>query len=430
MLNIVSHKDKNFFEKINKIISSRQNFDDEIRDKVREIILSIKDKGDDILFEYIKKYDNVECDETNIYYSKNDIEEAIKRCNQESINAIKVAKDRIENFHNHQMPSESFFEDEDSIKIKTRWIPLENAGIYIPGGTASYPSSVLMGVIPAKIAGVKNIVATVPCPNNEIDPLVLATLDICGVEKIYKIGGAQAIAALTWGTDSIRKVDIIVGPGNKWVAEAKKQVIGDVQIDMLAGPSEIMIIADKNNKADWVASDLLSQAEHDVSSQAILITDDMNFLDAVNDQITKQLKLLNRYEIISKSIKENGYGILVNNIEDAIEIANTISPEHLSILCSEKENIEKQIRNAGVIFSDEWTPESMGDYIIGPSHILPTNGMARNQSGLSVFNFLRRQSTLSSSETAIKKLGPAAITLAECEGLDAHANSIKLRIKD
>ena len=430
MLNIVSHKDKSFFEKINEIISSRQNFDNEIKDKVREIILSIKEKGDDILFEYIKKYDNVECDETNIYYSKNDIEEAIKKCNQESINAIKIAKERIENFLNYQMPSESFFEDEDSIRIKTRWIPLENAGIYIPGGTASYPSSVLMGVIPAKIAGVSNIVATVPCPNNEIDPLVLATLDICGVEKIYKIGGAQAIAALTWGTESIGKVDIIVGPGNKWVAEAKKQVIGDVQIDMLAGPSEIMIIADKNNKADWVASDLLSQAEHDVSSQAILITDDVNFLDAVNDQITTQLKLLNRSEIISKSIKENGCGILVNNIEDAIEIANTISPEHLSILCSEKENIEKQIRNAGVIFSDEWTPESMGDYIIGPSHILPTIGTARNQSGLSVFNFLRRQSTLSSSETAIKKLGPAAITLAECEGLDAHANSIKLRIKD
>ena len=199
---------------------------------------------------------------------------------------------------------------------------------------------------------------------------------------------------------------------------------------MLAGPSEIMIIADKNNKANWVASDLLSQAEHDVSSQAILITDDMDFLDEVNDQITVQLELLNRSKIISQSLKENGYGILVNNIEDAVEIANTISPEHLSILCSEKENIEKQIKNAGVIFSDEWTPESMGDYIIGPSHILPTNGMARNQSGLSVFNFLRRQSTLSSNEAAIKKLGPTAITLAECEGLDAHANSIKLRIKD
>ena len=430
MLNLLRYKDENFHIRIAEIINSRKNFDEDITNQVNDIILDIKNNGDISLFKYMSKYDNVECSADNICYSKEDILSARKNCTQESIEAIKLAKNRIEAFHRHQLPEDLIYEDQEEVSIKTKWIPLDSAGIYIPGGTASYPSSVLMGVIPAQVAGVKKIFATVPCPNNEIDPLVLATLDLCGIEKIYKIGGAQAIAALTWGTESVENVDIIIGPGNKWVAEAKKQALSNINIDMLAGPSEILILADENNRADWVAADLLSQAEHDISAQAILVTDSENLLENVNKELVSQTKELKRKDIVKKSIAENGYGILVSNINDAIEIINNIAPEHLSILCKENSQIENKITNAGVIFSDEWTPESMGDYIIGPSHILPTNGMAKRQSGLSVYNFLRRQSTISSSKKTITTLGPSAMLLADCEGLDAHANSIKIRIKD
>ncbi|MFL2816403.1 MAG: histidinol dehydrogenase [Alphaproteobacteria bacterium] len=430
MLNLLRYKDENFHIRIAEIINSRKNFDEDITNQVNDIILDIKNNGNISLFKYMSKYDNVECSAENICYSKEDILSAKKNCTRESIEAIKLAKNRIEAFHQHQLPEDSTYEDQEEVSIKTKWIPLDSAGIYIPGGTASYPSSVLMGVIPAQVAGVKKIFATVPCPNNEIDPLVLATLDLCGIEKIYKIGGAQAIAALTWGTESVENVDIIIGPGNKWVAEAKKQALSNINIDMLAGPSEILILADENNRADWVAADLLSQAEHDISAQAILVTDSENLLENVNKELVSQTKELKRKDIVKKSIAENGYGILVSNINDAIEIINNIAPEHLSILCKENSQIENKITNAGVIFSDEWTPESMGDYIIGPSHILPTNGMAKRQSGLSVYNFLRRQSTISSSKKTITTLGPSAMLLADCEGLDAHANSIKIRIKD
>ena len=430
MLNLLRYKDENFHIRIAEIINSRKNFDEDITNQVNDIILDIKNNGDISLFKYMSKYDNVECSADNICYSKEDILSARKNCTQESIEAIKLAKNRIEAFHRHQLPEDLIYEDQEEVSIKTKWIPLDSAGIYIPGGTASYPSSVLMGVIPAQVAGVKKIFATVPCPNNEIDPLVLAALDLCGIEKIYKIGGAQAIAALTWGTESVENVDIIIGPGNKWVAEAKKQALSNINIDMLAGPSEILILADENNRADWVAADLLSQAEHDISAQAILVTDSENLLENVNKELVSQTKELKRKDIVKKSIAENGYGILVSNINDAIEIINNIAPEHLSILCKENSQIENKITNAGVIFSDEWTPESMGDYIIGPSHILPTNGMAKRQSGLSVYNFLRRQSTISSSKKTITTLGPSAMLLADCEGLDAHANSIKIRIKD
>ena len=430
MLNLLRYKDENFHIRIAEIINSRKNFDEDITNQVNDIILDIKNNGNISLFKYMSKYDNVECSADNICYSKEDILSARKNCTQESIEAIKLAKNRIEAFHRHQLPEDLIYEDQEEVSIKTKWIPLDSAGIYIPGGTASYPSSVLMGVIPAQVAGVKKIFATVPCPNNEIDPLVLATLDLCGIEKIYKIGGAQAIAALTWGTESVENVDIIIGPGNKWVAEAKKQALSNINIDMLAGPSEILILADENNRADWVAADLLSQAEHDISAQAILVTDSENLLENVNKELVSQTKELKRKDIVKKSIAENGYGILVSNINDAIEIINNIAPEHLSILCKENSQIENKITNAGVIFSDEWTPESMGDYIIGPSHILPTNGMAKRQSGLSVYNFLRRQSTISSSKKTITTLGPSAMLLADCEGLDAHANSIKIRIKD
>ena len=288
MLNLLRYKEENFHIRIGEIINSRKNFDEDITNQVNDIILDIKNNGDISLFKYMSKYDNVECSADNICYSKEDILSARKNCTQESIEAIKLAKNRIEAFHRHQLPEDLIYEDQEEVSIKTKWIPLDSAGIYIPGGTASYPSSVLMGVIPAQVAGVKKIFATVPCPNNEIDPLVLAALDLCGIEKIYKIGGAQAIAALTWGTESVENVDIIIGPGNKWVAEAKKQALSNINIDMLAGPSEILILADENNRADWVAADLLSQAEHDISAQAILVTDSENLLENVNKELVSQ----------------------------------------------------------------------------------------------------------------------------------------------
>ena len=343
---------------------------------------------------------------------------------------LKIDAERIKKFHSNQIPKNINYSDKDGVKVKTRWIPLESAGIYVPGGKASYPSSVLMSAIPAKIAGVKNIIMTVPSPSGKINPLILAAAELCDIKDIFKVGGAQAIGSLTYGTKTIRPVDIIVGPGNQWVAEAKKQVLGEVNIDMMAGPSEILIVADKNNNPDWVAYDMLAQAEHDESAQSILITDNEIFARQVNASIKKELKRLNRSDIIEKSLKKNGIIIVIKNLKTSSDLINKIAPEHLSLMFKNCQNIEKNIFNAGVIFMGKWTPEAMGDYILGPSHVLPTNGAAKNSSGLSVFNFIKRISTIKSTQSTIKILGPSAKFIADCEGLDAHAESIQARLNE
>ena len=430
MIKIIKYNDLKFDASLKKIIQFKRMDSKEIKLSVSKILNDIKTKKDIALFKYAKKFDNVSNPKKELKLKSSEIKNAKLNCSKESLKALRLAAKRIEKFHKYQMPKNINYSDNDGMKIKTRWIPLESAGIYVPGGKASYPSSVLMSAIPAKVAGVKNITMTVPSPSGKINPLILAAAEVCGIKDIYRVGGAQAIGSLTYGTETIKPVDIIVGPGNQWVAEAKKQVLGDVNIDMMAGPSEILIVADKNNDPDWVAYDMLAQAEHDESAQAILITDNEIFARDVNESIKKVIRKLNRSDIIKNSLKKNGLIIVIKDLKNSPDIINEIAPEHLSLMFKNCQSIENNIINAGVIFMGKWTPEAMGDYIMGPSHVLPTNGAARNSSGLSVYNFIKRISTIKSTKKTMDNIGPSAKIIAECEGLDAHAQSIKVRLNE
>ena len=430
MVKIIKYNDSKFNSTLEKIIQSKRVGSEEVKLSVSRILKDIKKNKDKALFKYAKKFDNISNPEKELKVKNTEIRNAKLLCSKESLKALKIAAKRIEKFHSNQIPKNINYSDKDGVKVKTRWIPLDSAGIYVPGGKASYPSSVLMSAIPAKIAGIKNITMTVPSPLGKINPLILAAAELCNVKNIYKVGGAQAIGALTYGTKTIGSVDIIVGPGNQWVAEAKKQVLGEVNIDMMAGPSEILIVADKNNNPDWIAYDMLAQAEHDESAQSILITDNEIFAKQVSASIKKGVKRLNRSDIIEKSLKKNGIIIIIKNLIKSPDLINKIAPEHLSLMFKNCQNIEKNIFNAGVIFMGKWTPEAMGDYILGPSHVLPTNGAAKNSSGLSVFDFMKRISTIKSTQNAIKTLGPSAKIIADCEGLDAHAESIQARLNE
>jgi len=430
MVKIIKYNDSNFSGALEKIIKSKRVGSEEVKLSVSRILEDIKKNKDKALFKYAKKFDNISNPEKELKVKNIEIKNAKLSCSKESLKALKIAAKRIEKFHKNQIPKNINYSDKDDVKIKTRWIPLESAGIYVPGGKASYPSSVLMSAIPAKVAGVKNITMTVPSPTGKINPLILAAAELCNIKDIFRVGGAQAIGSLAYGTKTIGPVDIIVGPGNQWVAEAKKQVLGDVNIDMMAGPSEILIVADKNNNPDWIAYDMLAQAEHDESAQSILITDSEIFAKQVNISIEKEVKRLSRSEIIKKSLKKNGVIIIIKDLKNSPDIINKIGPEHLSLMFKNCQNIEKNIYNAGVIFISKWTPEAMGDYIIGPSHVLPTNGASKNSSGLSVYNFIKRISTIKTTQNTIKALGPSAKIIADCEGLNAHAESIQARLNE
>ena len=430
MVKIIKYNDSNFSGALEKIIKSKRVGSEEVKLSVSRILEDIKKNKDKALFKYAKKFDNISNPEKELKVKNIEIKNAKLSCSKESLKALKIAAKRIEKFHKNQIPKNINYSDKDDVKVKTRWLPLESAGIYVPGGKASYPSSVLMSAIPAKVAGVKNITMTVPSPTGKINPLILAAAELCNIKDIFRVGGAQAIGSLAYGTKTIGPVDIIVGPGNQWVAEAKKQVLGDVNIDMMAGPSEILIVADKNNNPDWIAYDMLAQAEHDESAQSILITDSEIFAKQVNISIEKEVKRLSRSEIIKKSLKKNGVIIIIKNLKNSPDIINKIGPEHLSLMFKNCQNIEKNIYNAGVIFIGKWTPEAMGDYIIGPSHVLPTNGAAKNSSGLSVYNFIKRISTIKATQNTIKALGPSAKIIADCEGLNAHAESIQARLDE
>jgi histidinol dehydrogenase len=430
MVKIIKYNDSNFSGVLEKIIKSKRVGSEEVKLSVSTILEDIKKNKDKALFKYAKKFDNISNPEKELKVKNIEIKNAKLSCSKESLKALKIAAKRIEKFHKNQIPKNINYSDKDDVKIKTRWIPLESAGIYVPGGKASYPSSVLMSAIPAKVAGVKNITMTVPSPTGKINPLILAAAELCNIKDVFRVGGAQAIGSLAYGTKTIGPVDIIVGPGNQWVAEAKKQVLGDVNIDMMAGPSEILIVADKNNNPDWIAYDMLAQAEHDESAQSILITDSEIFAKQVNISIEKEVKRLSRSEIIKKSLKKNGVIIIIKDLKNSPDIINKIGPEHLSLMFKNCQNIEKNIYNAGVIFISKWTPEAMGDYIIGPSHVLPTNGASKNSSGLSVYNFIKRISTIKTTQNTIKALGPSAKIIADCEGLNAHAESIQARLNE
>lgn len=397
---------------------------------VQEILSEVKEKGDAALIKYINKFDSALVKIENLIVTENEIKAAYEKVEDEFLEALKEAAENIKFFHEKQLKNSWIVTKEKGVILGQTVRALENVGIYVPGGTAAYPSSVLMNAIPAKVAGVKNIVMmTPPMKNGEINPNILVAADIAGVNKIYKAGGAQSIGALAFGTETVAKVDKIVGPGNIYVAIAKKLVYGNVDIDMIAGPSEILIIADEYANPAFVAADLMSQAEHDKLSSAILITYSEALARNVQNELEKQMQGLNRKDIIKDSIDNFGAIIIVDNLKEAIDMSNNIAPEHLELSIREPFKYLGDVKNAGSIFLGDYAPEPLGDYMAGPNHVLPTSGTARFFSALSVDNFVKKSSFIQYSEEALLDVGNKIIKLAETEGLDAHANSIRVRLR-
>ena len=397
-----------------------------VHDAVAEIITAIRAKGDAALLDYTKRFDRHE--PAALRVTEAEIKAAVAETPRELREALALAAKRIEAFHRAQLPRDMETTDETGATTGLRWGPLDAVGLYVPGGKASYPSSVLMNAIPARVAGVRRLVMTVPSPDGVLNPLVLAAADLAGVTEIYRVGGAQAVAAMAYGTQSIRPVDRTVGPGNAYVAEAKRQVFGQVGIDSIAGPSEVLIIADEDNDPVHVAYDLLAQAEHDEDAQSILITNSNAFAQAVEQAVNTALATLPRADIAKTSWARHGAIILVQNWDEAEDLANRIAAEHVQLMVAEPRRVFARIRHAGAVFLGKSTPEAMGDYVAGPNHVLPTSGTARFASGLSVYDFLKRTTYVSLTPAALAVLGPAAITIAGAEGLTAHASSVAVRL--
>jgi histidinol dehydrogenase len=380
------------------------------------------------LQEYTQKFDRLDLDRAGLRVPPEEIAAAVNDCAPAALDALKLARDRIEVFHRRQVPRDDRFTDPLGVELGSRWTAIDAVGLYVPGGTAAYPSSVLMNAVPAKVAGVPRIVMVVPAPGGVLNPLVLAAAKLAGVDEIYRIGGAQAVAALAYGTESIAPVAKIVGPGNAYVAAAKRLVFGKVGIDMIAGPSEVLIIADSTGNPDWIAADLLAQAEHDASAQAILMTDDEKLAGAVERAVEIQLARLPRKKIAAASWRDFGATIMVRNLDEAMPLVDAIAPEHLEIVAANADELVERIRNAGAIFIGAHTPEAIGDYVAGSNHVLPTARSARFSSGLGVLDFMKRTSILKCGPEQLRALGDAAITLGTAEGLDAHARSIAIRL--
>ena len=400
----------------------------DVAQSARAIISDVRARGDEALVELSNRFDKADVSAQNLRLTQAEIDTAASLCGRKVLAALDVAAERIEDYHRRQIPADLWFSDATGAKLGWRWTPLDSVGLYVPGGTAAYPSSVLMNAIPARVAGVGRIAMVTPASGGAINPLVLAAAQRAGINEIYRVGGAQAIAALAYGTGSIAAVDKIVGPGNAYVAAAKREVFGRVGIDSIAGPSEILVVADGGNNPEWIAADLLSQAEHDPASQSILITDSVDFSYQVEAAIERALKLLPREAIARQSWQDNGAIILVGHLEDAAVLVNALAPEHLEIATADPDTLLKDVRHAGAIFMGRHTPEAMGDYIAGPNHVLPTSRTARFSSGLSVLDFVKRTTLLRCEVSTVAKLGPDAIILAEAEGLDAHARSIAARL--
>lgn len=413
-------------------IESLKNRSEEIKEEVSfivdEIIKTVKKEGDKALKDYTQSFDRVKID--NFLVSQEEFDEAFSKVGEKFIAAINAAKENIEFYHEKQKQKSWLITKEQGVMLGQNIRALENVGIYVPGGTAAYPSSVLMNAIPARVAGVNNLImVTPPSRDGKVNPNILVAAKLAGVDKVYKVGGAQAVAALAFGTESIPKVDKIVGPGNIYVATAKRYVFGFVDIDMIAGPSEILIVADETANEKYVAADLMSQAEHDVLASAILVTNSMDLAKKVRQQMELQIKSLSRRKIIEESIENYGCIVVTEDTKQAINIANTIAPEHLELMVDEPMSYLGEIKNAGSIFLGKYAPEPLGDYIAGPNHVLPTSGSARFFSPLSVDSFIKKSSFLYYTENALKSIGDKAIVLAEAEGLTAHANSIKVRLE-
>ncbi len=418
----------NFNRALGAYLSATEESDAAIAEKVRGVIKDTRVRGDTAILEYTRRFDNWSPKKgADLCVTEKERKQALRAVSKEVRVAIAKAAARIGAYHKKQMPRDLAYKDTQGTMLGWRWIPIDRAGLYVPGGKAAYPSSVLMNAMPALVAGVKDISIVVPAPGGVLNPGVIAAADEVGITQLYKIGGAQAVAALAYGTATIPAVDKIVGPGNAYVAEAKRQVFGKVGIDMIAGPSEILVIADTSANPEWVAADLLSQAEHDERAQSILITDNDGFANAVEEQIAALLEILPRQKIAATSWRTRGLIVLTKNLSEAAEIANRIAPEHLELMVKNPEQLAKKIRHAGAIFFGHYTPEAFGDYMAGPSHVLPTSGSARFSSGLGVFDFLKRTSLIGASPKAARTLAKHTIDLAESEGLGAHALSMRLR---
>jgi histidinol dehydrogenase len=417
-----------FAQKFRAFLDTKREASADVEATVRAIVADVAARGDAALKDYTLKFDKLDLDRVGTKVTADEIAAAVQVCSRDALDALEFARARIEAYHRRQLPKDDRFTDALGVELGSRWTAIEAVGLYVPGGTAAYPSSVLMNAVPAKVAGVLRLAMVVPSPNGDLSPLVLAAAKLADVDEIFRIGGAQAVAALAYGTQTIAPVAKIVGPGNAYVAAAKRIVFGKVGIDMIAGPSEVLIIADKSANPDWIAADLLAQAEHDASAQAILVTDDAKLADTTERAVEGQLKTLPREKVAGASWRDFGAIILLRKLDEAPALVDAIAPEHLEIAASDAEQLAGRIRNAGAIFIGAYTPEAIGDYVAGSNHVLPTARSARFSSGLGVLDFMKRTSILKCGPEQLRALGEAAITLGTAEGLDAHARSVSIRL--
>jgi histidinol dehydrogenase len=424
----LSTRDDGFEAGFRALLEQKRESAADVDDAVAAIIDDVARRGDRALIEFTRRFDRLDLAAHELRVSPHEITAGAAAAAPATVAALSVAAERIERFHRRQLPAPIDYIDESGMRLAQRWTPIAAAGLYVPGGTAAYPSSVLMNAIPARVAGVERLVMAVPAPDGVLNPLVLAAARLAGIDEIYRIGGAQAIAALAYGTETIPPVDKIVGPGNAYVAAAKRRVFGRVGIDMIAGPSEILVVADRDDDPRWIAADLLSQAEHDSAAQAILFTDDAAFAAAVEAAIAEHLRVLPRAAIARASWQRHGAIVILDNFDEAPPLIDRIAPEHLELALAEAEALAARVRHAGAIFLGRHTPEAIGDYIAGPNHVLPTARSARFASGLGVLDFLKRSSLVRCEAASLAALAPAAIRLAEAEGLAAHALSLAIRL--
>ncbi len=421
-------RDASFPQAFAALLSAKREVSEDVDQAVRAIIEDVMVRGDEALIDFTYRFDGLALQPETLQVSDAEIDAAEAQCPKDALEALALAKERIETYHREQRPKDFKTTDPVGVTLGWRWTAIESVGLYVPGGLASYPSSVLMNAVPAKVAGVPRIAMVVPTPRGETNPLVLAAARLAGVDEVFRIGGAQAVAALAYGTAAVRPVAKIVGPGNAYVAAAKRRVFGQVGIDMIAGPSEVLILADAHGNPEWIAADLLAQAEHDPAAQSILITDSAALADAVEQAVERQLKTLPKAEIAGASWRDYGAIILIDRLENAIPLVDRLAPEHLEIEAEGAEELAAKVRNAGSIFLGSHTPEAIGDYVGGPNHVLPTARSARFSSGLGVLDFMKRTSILKCDAEALRALGPAAIALGRAEGLEAHARSVAIRL--
>lgn len=410
------------------VLLAKREAEADVDSAVREIVEDVRARGDAALLDHTARFDRLKTTAGGLRVTAAELAAAEARCDGAALDALRLAAARIEEYHRRQLPADLDYRDGAGVRLGARWRPIRAVGVYTPGGSAAYPSSVLMSAVPARVAGVERLVMAVPAPDGALDPLVLAAAGIAGIDEIYRIGGAQAVAALAYGTETISPVDKVIGPGNAYVAAAKRRVFGVVGIDLIAGPSEILVVADAENDPAWIAADLLSQAEHDPLAQAVLITDDEAFAGAVEAAVEDHLSRLPRAAIAGQSWREQGAVIVVDDLAEAPALVDRIAPEHLELALAAPEAFAERVNNAGAIFLGRYAPEAIGDYVAGPSHVLPTSGSARFSSGLGVHDFLKRTSLIGLDRTALEAIGPAAVTLAEAEGLGAHALSVAIRL--